>query len=73
MKKLVGLLLAAGLGAYAFRDDDRVKGLLKKTRGTIDQARGQMTGDSSTELQGEGAQIEGQVQTDWGEVKQSVS
>ena len=53
-------------------DKDRVSGSAKKTKGSLKQAIGKITGDSKTQAEGAAEETEGQAQNAVGSVKDTV-
>lgn len=53
-------------------DMDRVKGTVKEGAGKAEEAWGDTTDDPSTEAKGKEKQVEGGVQRNWGEAKDTV-
>ncbi|MBW3613396.1 MAG: CsbD family protein [Chloroflexi bacterium] len=53
-------------------DKDRVEGPLKEAGGKAKEAWGDLTNDRETEAEGEADQVEGKVQHEWGEGKDTV-
>lgn len=53
-------------------DSDRIKGPLKEAGGKAKEAWGDVTDDTHTEAEGQADQVEGNVQNDWGETKDTA-
>lgn len=53
-------------------DSDRIKGPLKEAGGKVKEGWGDLTDDPETEAEGEADQVEGKVQHEWGEGKDTV-
>ena len=53
-------------------DKDRVAGSAKKTKGSVKEAIGKVTGDSKTQVEGAAERTKGQAQNAAGGVKDTV-
>ena len=53
-------------------DKDRIAGSAKKTKGSVKEAIGKVTGDSKTESEGAAEKIAGRAQNAVGGIKDSV-
>ena len=53
-------------------DKDRIAGSAKKTKGSVKEAIGKITGDSKTEAEGKADQVKGKVQNTIGGLKDTV-
>ncbi|MEM1318478.1 MAG: CsbD family protein [Pseudomonadota bacterium] len=51
---------------------DQSEGMTKKIKGDLKEAYGKITGDKKTENKGKEEQAEGQLQKDWGDLKDAV-
>lgn len=50
-------------------DKDRIEGPIKEGAGKVKEEWGDATDDASTETEGRGDQLEGDLQNTWGETK----
>ncbi len=53
-------------------DKDRIKGTVKKAEGTLKQKLGQLSGDTSLEVEGMIEKVEGTLQNALGEAKDAL-
>jgi uncharacterized protein YjbJ (UPF0337 family) len=53
-------------------DSDRIEGGVKEGAGKVKEELGDVTDDTSTEMEGKREQVEGNVQQGWGEAKDKV-
>jgi uncharacterized protein YjbJ (UPF0337 family) len=50
-------------------DKNRIKGTAKQVKGSIKEAAGKLTGNTSLELEGDAEQLAGKVQKEYGKAK----
>lgn len=53
-------------------DNDRIEGSAKNLGGKLKEGIGKLTGDTKTEAEGKGDQVEGKVQNTWGGIKDAI-
>jgi uncharacterized protein YjbJ (UPF0337 family) len=53
-------------------DSDRIEGNVKEGAGKVKEEWGDLTDDTSTEMEGKRDQAEGRIQEGWGEAKDTV-
>jgi uncharacterized protein YjbJ (UPF0337 family) len=53
-------------------DSDRIEGGVKEGAGKVKEEWGDVTDDTSTEMEGKREQVEGNIQQGWGEAKDAV-